>query len=103
MPVLERRQGRRDELTRCFRKTTALPKTGDINSATYRSVRRDCSDAEEHGEYTLVFTFSNGLLAVMPLELEEPGTFGPSYLSAAREMIVNVTGVTNGRKYRPLL
>jgi plastocyanin len=74
------------------RKTHGGAGTFDINMPITGQSGVECRAG---GDYTLVFTFSNGLLSGNAAVTGGTGTVSGSPTFSGRDMIVNVTGVTN--------
>jgi plastocyanin len=79
------------------RKTHGAAETFDINLPLTGQSGVECRSGGASGDYTLVFTFSNGLLSGNAAVTGGTGTVSGSPTFSGREMIVNVTGVTNAQ------
>jgi plastocyanin len=77
------------------RKTHGAAGTFDINMPITGQSGVECRGGGSSGDYTLVFTFNNGLLSGNAAVTGGTGTVSGSPTFSGRDMIVNVTGVTN--------
>ena len=79
------------------RKTHGAAGTFDINMPITGQSGVECRSGGANGDYTLVFTFSNVLLSGNAAVTGGTGTVSGSPTFSGRDMIVNVTGVTNAQ------
>jgi plastocyanin len=79
------------------RKTHGGAGTFDINMPIAGQSGVECRSGGANGDYTLVFTFSNLLLSGNAAVTGGTGTVSGSPTFTGRDMIVNVTGVTNAQ------
>jgi plastocyanin len=77
------------------RKTHGAAGTFDINMPVTGQSGVECRTGGGTGDYTLVFTFNNALLSGSATVTGGTGTVSGSPTFSGRNMIVNVTGVTN--------
>jgi len=77
------------------RKTHGAAGTFDISLPISGQSGVECRSGGASNDYTLVFTFSNGLLSGNATVTGGTGTVSGSPTFSGRDMIVNVTGVTN--------